>query len=117
MSHSKTIKDYKNLFFLSFKNIKLMYYVIHNNPTLLHQTNDDISLVYEKNRTILTVINVWIQCLQVKHIIWVCLVKLTNHLYKYDKKVTVFGKKIGKIGGSHRQYQTSLKLDVCKSLA
>ena len=25
-----------------------MYYVIHNNPNLLHQTNDDINKVYEK---------------------------------------------------------------------
>ena len=37
-----TQPDYlsKNVFFLNFKGLKLMYYLIHNNPTSLHQTND-----------------------------------------------------------------------------
>ena len=48
VSHSPTIKDCKKLFFLSFKDIKLMYYVVHNNPNLLLQTNNNTSKVYEK---------------------------------------------------------------------
>ena len=48
VSHSPTIKDCKKLFFLSFKGIKLMYYVVDNNPNLLLQTNNNISTVYEK---------------------------------------------------------------------
>ena len=48
LSHSTTIKEYKSLFFLSLKDIKLMYYVIHYDPTLLHQTNEDNNKVYEK---------------------------------------------------------------------
>ena len=44
-----TQPDYYNvLFFLSFKDMKLMYYVIYYNLTLLHQTNNDIDNVYEK---------------------------------------------------------------------
>ena len=35
-----------------------MYYVIYNNPNLLHQTNDYINKVYEKHWPILTVIKV-----------------------------------------------------------
>ena len=59
----------QSLFFLIFKDIKLMYYVTHDNPTLLHPTNDDNNKVYEKNWPILTVINVWGQCLQVNRIL------------------------------------------------
>ena len=40
VSHSPTIKYCKQLFFISFKDIKLMYYVGHN-PNLLHQTNNN----------------------------------------------------------------------------
>ena len=46
-----------------------MYHMIHINPTLLHQTNDDTTNVCEKNRPISTAIYVWRQCIQVKHII------------------------------------------------
>ena len=55
MLHSQTIKDHKSIFFLIFKDIKLMSYVIHNNPTLLHQTND---VTKKLLKNILTVINV-----------------------------------------------------------
>ena len=48
VSHSSTIKDCKNLFFISFKDIKLMYYVVNSNPYLLLKTNNDTSKVYEK---------------------------------------------------------------------
>ena len=47
--HSQTITDHKKLFFLSFKDMKLMFYAIYNsgnNPTLLHQANDDTKKVY-----------------------------------------------------------------------
>ena len=46
-----------------------MYYMIRNNAFLLRQTNDGFKKNYEKNRPILTVINVWRQCLQVNCII------------------------------------------------
>ena len=65
MLHSQTIKDYKSRYFLIFKDIKLIYYVIHNNPTLLHQTNDVTNKVYEKNQPVLTVINGSRHCLYV----------------------------------------------------
>ena len=48
VSHSPTIKDCKKLFFISFKDIKLMYYVVNNNPYLLLKTNNNTSKVYEK---------------------------------------------------------------------
>ena len=47
-SHSPIIEDDKSLFFLNFNDIKLMRYVIYNDPTLLHQTIDGINKVYEK---------------------------------------------------------------------
>ena len=56
--HSPTIKDYKILFFLIFKDIRLMYYVIHNKPNLLQQTCNNTNKVYKKNRPIFTVINI-----------------------------------------------------------
>ena len=46
-----------------------MYHMVHINPTLLDRTNDDTKNVCEKNRPISKVINVWRQCIQVKHII------------------------------------------------
>ena len=46
-----------------------MYYVIHYDPTLLYQTNEDNNKVYEKNRPIFTIINVWRKYLPVKCII------------------------------------------------
>ena len=45
VSHSPTIKDCKKLIFLSFKDIKLMYYVAHNNAYLLLQTNNNTSKI------------------------------------------------------------------------
>ena len=41
-----TIEEYKSLFILIFKDIKLMYYMVNNYATLLHQTNDDINKVF-----------------------------------------------------------------------
>ena len=67
-----------------------MYHKIYNDATLLHQKNDDIKKVYEKNRPILTVINVLRQCLQVKRIIMPILDHKTHDLFKYDKKVSLF---------------------------
>ena len=52
--HSPTIKEYKGLLFLSFKDMKLMYYMVNNDATLLHQTNEDIDKVYHKNRPTMT---------------------------------------------------------------
>ena len=52
--HSPTIKKYKSLFFLSFKDIKCMYCIVNNDATLLHQTNDDINKVYQRNRPTMT---------------------------------------------------------------
>ena len=46
LSHSPNIKGYKGLFLLSFEDIKLMYYVILYDPTLLHQTNEYNNNVY-----------------------------------------------------------------------
>ena len=46
--HSPTIKDYEILFFLIFKDIRLMYYVIHNNPYLLQQTYNNTNKVYKR---------------------------------------------------------------------
>ena len=46
-----------------------MYYMIYNDATLLHQKHDEIEKVYGKNRPIFTIIKLWRQCLQVKHII------------------------------------------------
>ena len=43
-----------------------MYYVIHYDPTLLHQTNEDNNKAYEKNWLIFTVINIWGKYLPVK---------------------------------------------------
>ena len=37
-----------------------------------------------------------------------CLLQNTNHLFKYDKKVTIFLKKVIKNVGTHRFYQTCL---------
>ena len=68
-----------------------MYFMIYNDATLLQQNNDDIKKVYEKNRLILTVIKVWRQCLQVKHIILpIFSPNKTHDLFKYDKKVSIF---------------------------
>ena len=63
---SKNIKVY---FFSVLEDIQIMYYIIHYDPTLLHQTNKDNNKVYEKNRPIFTVINVWRKYLQDKRII------------------------------------------------
>ena len=46
-----------------------MFYVIHYDPTSLHQTNEDNNKVYEKNRPIFTVINVCRKYLQVTRVI------------------------------------------------
>ena len=53
--------------------------------------------VYENNQAILTVINVWRQCLQVKRIILPILVHRTHDLFKYGKKVSIFQKEVRKI--------------------
>ena len=45
-----------------------MYFVINNDATLLHQINGDVNKVYQKNRLIFTVINVWKQWSHVKQI-------------------------------------------------
>ena len=94
-----------------------MYHMIHINPTLLHQTNDDTKNVCEKNRSILTVINVWRQCIQVKHIILPIFGKENKLSIQRQQKGCDFREKIRKIVGSHRQYQTGLIIFVGKSLA
>ena len=66
-----------------------MYRVVHNNATLLHQINGDINKVYQKNRPIFTVINVWKQCSHVKQITFPMLSQKTNYLFKYGKKATI----------------------------
>ena len=43
--------------------------MVNDDATLLHQTNDDINKVDQKDRPILTVFNVWRQCLHVKCIL------------------------------------------------
>ena len=43
---SPAIEEYKSLFILIFKDMKLMYYMVNNYATLLHQTKDDINKVY-----------------------------------------------------------------------
>ena len=48
--------------------MKLMYYVVNNDATLLHQLNGDINKVYQKNQPIFTVFNVWKQYSHVKQI-------------------------------------------------
>ena len=69
VSYSPTIKEYTSLFYLSSKDIKLIYYMIYNDATLLHQKLMILKKFMKKNQPILTVINVWRQCLQVKRII------------------------------------------------
>ena len=70
MSHSPTIEKYKSLFFLSFKDIKLMYYTVNNDAIRLHQTNDDINTIYQKYWLTMIANNLFRQCLQVKCIIF-----------------------------------------------
>ena len=48
--------------------MKLMYDVVNNDATLLHQINGGINKVYQKNWPLFTVINVWKQCSHVKQI-------------------------------------------------
>ena len=67
-----------------------MYYVIHNNPNLLHQTNDDINKVYEINQPILTVVLLFRYSLyKFSSLFSPNLVQKTHVLFKYDKKMAI----------------------------
>ena len=72
-----------------------MYFVIHNNLTLLRQTNDDTNKVYGKNWPIFTVTNVWKQCLQVEPIFSLDN-KLSIQIKYHDKKVAIMKKNMDK---------------------
>ena len=93
VSHSPTIKDCKQLFFLSFKDIQLMYYVLNNNPYLLLKTNNNTSKVYEN-------VGLFLQYLMFGDIIYKLdvlyspfLVQITNCLFKFKRNVAIIKKK------------------------
>ena len=88
--HSPTVKEYKSLFFLSFKDITLMYYMVDNDATLLHQTNDDINKVYQKNRPTMTPNDISDNVYKLNELYSPCLLQKTNYLLKCDNKVTIF---------------------------
>ena len=91
-SHSPTIKDCKKLFFLSFKDIRLMYYVVHNNPNLLLQTNINTSKVYEKVGRFLTEIMFGDFIYKIDVLYSPFLVQITNCLFKFDWNVVNINK-------------------------
>ena len=67
-----------------------MYYMVDNDATLLHQTNDDINKVYQKNRPTMTANYISDNVCKLNELYSPCLLQKTNYLLKYDDKVTIF---------------------------
>ena len=67
-----------------------MYYMVNNDATLVHQTNDDITKFIKKSGWLWQQVIFWDNVYKLNALYSPCLLQKTNYLLKYDKKVMIF---------------------------